>query len=56
MFKERLPDVSLPPEPVLTRWGTWLEAACYYADHLDSFRSIIFEFPETASEAIKNVK
>ncbi|KAH7954756.1 hypothetical protein HPB49_021513 [Dermacentor silvarum] len=26
-FKEGLWDVPLPPEPILTRWGTWLEVA-----------------------------
>ncbi|KAE9522767.1 hypothetical protein AGLY_016808 [Aphis glycines] len=28
-FKELYPDLNLPPEPILTRWGTWLEAALY---------------------------
>lgn len=28
-FKEQLPDVPLPPEPVITRWGTWLKAVDY---------------------------
>lgn len=23
----------MPPEPVITRWGTWVKAACYYANH-----------------------
>lgn len=32
-FKERLLNTPLPPEPVLTRWGTWLDAALYYADN-----------------------
>ncbi|KAJ8969037.1 hypothetical protein NQ314_001936 [Rhamnusium bicolor] len=27
MYKERLPGVSLPPEPIITRWGTWIKAA-----------------------------
>jgi hypothetical protein len=22
-YRNELPDVALPPEPVLTRWGTW---------------------------------
>lgn len=28
-YKDILPNVPLPPEPVLTRWGTWLEAAFF---------------------------
>jgi hypothetical protein len=23
-YRNELPDVALPPEPVLTRWGTWI--------------------------------
>lgn len=32
-FKSELPDLQLPPEPCLTRWGTWLDAAMYHADN-----------------------
>ena len=24
-FKEAQPNLRLPPEPVVTRWGTWLQ-------------------------------
>ena len=27
-------NVGLPPQPVVTRWGTWLYAATFYADNL----------------------
>ncbi|XP_066902302.1 uncharacterized protein [Halyomorpha halys] len=27
IFKETHPDLALPPEPVITRWSTWLDAA-----------------------------
>lgn len=33
IFKELYPNLPLPPEPVITRWGTWLRAAFYYAKH-----------------------
>ena len=32
-FKEMHPDIPLPPEPVLTRWGTWLAAVEYYCEY-----------------------
>jgi len=32
IFKEVMNDTPLPPVPVLTRWGTWVHAALYYAD------------------------
>lgn len=33
LFREKCPTFALPPEPVPTRWGTWLAAASYYAEH-----------------------
>lgn len=53
VFRERLPDLPLPPEPIVTRWGTWLDAACYYADNFASFKDVVLMFPESASEAIR---
>jgi hypothetical protein len=26
--------VPLPPIPIITRWGTWLDAVVYYANNL----------------------
>jgi hypothetical protein len=28
-FKSIAPSLSLPPEPILTRWGTWIKAVSY---------------------------
>nr|XP_022900891.1 uncharacterized protein LOC111413976 [Onthophagus taurus] len=53
LFKETLPDIPLPPAPVLTRWGTWLDAAMYYADHFKEFQGIILEFQSTESKSIE---
>ena len=33
VFKTRLPDVELPPEPITTGWGAWLSAVNFYAKH-----------------------
>jgi len=27
IFKTHAPNIPLPPEPVITRWGTWLNAS-----------------------------
>jgi len=35
------PDIPLPPRPVLTRWGTWLNASMYYCDHFQLIKEII---------------
>jgi hypothetical protein len=29
-FKEEAPTLPLPPQPTVTHWGTWLDAANYY--------------------------
>lgn len=50
MFKNTAPDLALPPQPVLTRWGTWLNAALYYANNFDTIKTIVFSLdPEDAS-------
>ena len=39
--------IGSPPEPVVTRWGTWLKAADYYdyyADNLIEVKKILNEF------------
>ncbi|KAE9542367.1 hypothetical protein AGLY_003494 [Aphis glycines] len=33
-FKEMAPNIPLPPQPVLTRWVTWLKAATYFCNIL----------------------
>ena len=30
-----------PPEPVITRWATWLRAALYYSENLPALRTIV---------------
>lgn len=37
LFKTEAPGVPLPPEPVLTRWGTWVEATSYYCQYLSKY-------------------
>lgn len=41
LFKTDNPDIPLPPEPIITRWGTWLSAAIYYADHFDNIKKTV---------------
>ena len=52
-FREQVPNVSLPPEPVLTRWGTWLEAALYYADYFHKFKAFVTDLDEASAQSIK---
>lgn len=48
LFREELPNVPLPPEPILTRWGTWLEAVEYYSEHLEDIKNIVLKLQEEA--------
>lgn len=40
VFKLTAPSVSLPPQPVLRRWGSWIAVAMYYADHFESVQEV----------------
>ena len=37
-------NIGSPPQPALTRWGTWLSAAQYYAENLMEVREIVNSF------------
>ncbi|XP_077525696.1 uncharacterized protein LOC144137628 [Haemaphysalis longicornis] len=52
VFKEMLPDVPLPPEPVVTRWGTWLEAVEYYNCYFSDIKAVINGLPTDESVAV----
>ena len=55
-FKLMKPNVPLPPKPISTKWGTWLDAAEYYCDHLEDIREVMEEFNENHSEALRQSK
>lgn len=40
-FRQTFPNICLPPEPVLTRWGTWLAAVDYYNDYFIEVKRFI---------------
>lgn len=50
------PDIPLPPEPVITRWGTWLNAAEYYCDNFDAVRSVVVAFDSADAESVAVAK
>jgi hypothetical protein len=33
--------VPVPPEPLITRWGTWIEATLYYCYHVYVVKNIV---------------
>lgn len=34
-------NVTLPPNPVITRWNTWFSAALYHAEHVQYYRTFV---------------
>lgn len=55
-FKEILPGVPLPPQPIITRWGTWIAAVKYLATYFESIVKILNEFDAEEATAIKICK
>ncbi|KAG7176619.1 hypothetical protein Hamer_G015425 [Homarus americanus] len=52
-FQQIAGTVPLPPSPVVTRWGTWIEAALYYADNFETVKCVVESFDPTASVHMK---
>ena len=48
-------SLPLPPQPVISRWSTWLEAVFYYADNYEPFKEFVSNLCNE-NEAIKKVK
>ena len=42
--RRKFNEIGSPSQPVLTRWGTWLNAVEYYAKHLEEVRDIVNSF------------
>jgi len=56
-FKDMYPDLTLPPEPIITRWGTWLSAVLYYSNNFEKIRNVVLNLdPETAMAIKKTVE
>ena len=39
--QEKFSVIGYPPQPVPTRWGSWLNAALYYAKNLLEVKAIV---------------
>lgn len=46
----------MPPEPIITRWGTWLEACEYYAENFEPVKLAIDGLDENDAESIRDAK
>ncbi|XP_018496379.1 uncharacterized protein LOC108864709 [Galendromus occidentalis] len=46
------PTVPQPSRPIITRWGTWIVAALYYAEHFGALHQIVDELDSSEAAAI----
>lgn len=47
--------IPLPPKPVLTRWGTWLEAAIFYSNHYTEVMDFILQLALMKDKETKSI-
>lgn len=55
-FRMMYPNISLPPRPVITRWGTWLNAASYYNKYYNEIKAVIDALDSREARAIVEAK
>lgn len=52
-FKKLAPNTPLPPTPIITRWGTWIQAVQYYAKHFEEIYQVFMSFDGEDSRSVK---
>lgn len=50
------PGLPLPPQPIVTRWGTWLQAAIYYADNYNQVAQFLDAMDADDAKSIRKAK
>ncbi|KAG7161110.1 CGG triplet repeat-binding protein 1-like 11 [Homarus americanus] len=55
-FSEIAPSTPLPPSPVVTRWGSWIDAATYYGKNFDVIEAVIATFDPEEAQSIQESK
>lgn len=54
LYKERMVGVCLPPEPVITRWGTWIKAAIFYAENFEAIKDLILDIEDNSQCVVQS--
>lgn len=54
-LRRKFPNLPLPPKPITTRWGTWLEAVSYYSDNFNEFKTVVMGLKDDA-ECVSEAK
>ena len=53
IFNEMTPETPKIPKPVITRWGTWINAALYYAKYYDEVKAVVESLDEDEAASIE---
>jgi Protein of unknown function (DUF 659) len=56
IYKEVLPGVPLPPEPIITRWGTWIEAVIFTSHNYEGIKSVFGRLNDDLSACVLTCK
>ncbi|KAL4092042.1 hypothetical protein QTP88_026616 [Uroleucon formosanum] len=57
VFKSEAPaTIPLPPEPILTRWGTWIIAASYYCKYYQVIRRVLLSLNAEDAISVKEAQ
>lgn len=56
IFKNKALDIPMPPQPILTRWGTWLVAINYYCENYEVVKNIINKLGENDASHVQKIK
>nr|CAI5856225.1 unnamed protein product [Callosobruchus analis] len=49
LYKESFPGLPLPPQPVVTRWGTWPNAAIFYSKNYKKIKNFILALSDESN-------
>ena len=52
IYKGKYPHLPLLPAPVITRWGTWIEANSFYFNNLEQVKTVISSLSDNARSII----
>lgn len=39
-------EIGLPPDTIITRWGSWLKTAKYYSENFNEVRKIVLKYED----------
>ncbi|VVC38586.1 Hypothetical protein CINCED_3A022669 [Cinara cedri] len=52
-YRNEMPGLPLPPEPIITRWEALLNAALFYANNFEEFKIVIASLTDDATSVEK---